>query len=188
MSGGRVLRGRCLRVPLHGIRTMANDARMTIPGDGLAEADQTRVREILALVKPLAAGFYRLSRKPLGVTGEIAEYLAADILGLELAVARTAGYDAIRHTPAGPKRIQIKGRAVSGLRNAGRISRIKLDADCDVVLLVLMDSNTLDAIEMWEASYSAVTERLALPGAKSRERGALGISEFKAIAKKVWPA
>lgn len=38
-----------------------------------------RVREILAAVKPLAAEFYRLSGKPLGVTGEIAEYVAAEI-------------------------------------------------------------------------------------------------------------
>lgn len=152
----------------------------------MALSSEARVREILALVKPLAAEFYALTKKLLGVTGEIAEYLAADIFGLELAVARTAGYDAIRHTPAGPERIQIKGRAVSGPRNAGRMSRIKLDADCDVVLLVLMDSKTLNAIEMWEAPYSAVTERLSLPGAKARERGALGIPEFRTIAKKVW--
>jgi len=41
-----------------------------------------RVREILAAVKPLAAEYYRLTGKPLGVTGEIAEYLAAELLGL----------------------------------------------------------------------------------------------------------
>ena len=105
----------------------------------------------------------------------------------ELAVARTAGYDAIRHTSVGHQRIQIKGRAVSGPQTAGRISRIRLDADYDVVLLVPMETATLNAMEMCEAPYSAVVERLALPGAKSRERGALGISEFKAIAKKLWP-
>lgn len=43
-----------------------------------------RVREILAAVKPLAAEYYRLTGKPLGVTGEVAEYVAAEILGLEL--------------------------------------------------------------------------------------------------------
>lgn len=32
-----------------------------------------RVREILATVKPLAAEYYRLTGKPLGVTGEVAE-------------------------------------------------------------------------------------------------------------------
>ena len=37
-----------------------------------------RVREIMATVKPLAAEYYRLTGKPLGVTGEVAEF-AADI-------------------------------------------------------------------------------------------------------------
>jgi hypothetical protein len=32
-----------------------------------------RVREILATVKPLAAEYYQLTGKPLGVTGEVAE-------------------------------------------------------------------------------------------------------------------
>jgi hypothetical protein len=46
-------------------------------------ANETRVREILATVKPLAAEFYRLTGKPLGVTGEVAEYVAAEILGCD---------------------------------------------------------------------------------------------------------
>lgn len=68
---------------------------------------EARVREILATVRPLAAEFYRLTGKPLGVTGEVAEYIAAERLGLTLAPARTVGYDALR----GSERIQIKGRA-----------------------------------------------------------------------------
>jgi hypothetical protein len=56
----------------------------------------TRVREILATVKPLAAEYYGLTGKPLSVAGEVAEYLAAEILGLTLVAARTAGYDALR--------------------------------------------------------------------------------------------
>jgi hypothetical protein len=68
---------------------------------------ETRVREILATVKPLAAEYYRLTGKPLGVTGEVAEYVAAEILGLKLVEARNVGYDALR----GKERIQIKGRA-----------------------------------------------------------------------------
>jgi hypothetical protein len=43
--------------------------------------DIERVREILATVKLLAAEYYRLTGKPLGVTGEVAEYVAADKLG-----------------------------------------------------------------------------------------------------------
>jgi hypothetical protein len=147
-----------------------------------------RIREILATVKPLAAEYYRLTGKPLGVTGEVAEYVAAETLGLVLADARTPGYDAIRQTPDGPQRIQIKGRAYGDDAKPGqRISRIKTDAACDAVLLVLLDNRTLDAREMWEAPFTAVAARLAVPGSKSRDRGALGVSEFKRLACRVWP-
>jgi hypothetical protein len=146
-----------------------------------------RAEQILAKVKPLAAEYYRLTGKPLGVTGEVAEYVAAKTLGLELANARTPGYDAIRITPAGPQRIQIKGRAYGEDAKPGqRISRIKMDAECDFVLLVILDNMTLDAREMWEAPFAAVKERLAL-GGKARERGALGVAEFKNLARRIWP-
>lgn len=156
----------------------------------MPENTQTRrVREILAAVKPLAAEYYQLTGKPLGVTGEIAEYVAAEMLSLELAPPRTKGYDAIRHTPHGPVRVQIKGRAYGEKANPSqRLGTIKRDADCDTVLLVLLDNLTLEPREMWEAPYSAVEERLAVPGSKSRERGALGVSEFKKLADRIWPA
>lgn len=67
-----------------------------------------------------------------------------------------------------------------------RMSRIKLDAACDTVLLVLMDNATLDAREMWEAPFSEVKALLEKPGSKLRERGALGILAFKRIAKRIW--
>lgn len=152
-------------------------------------AEARRVRDILAAVKPLAAEYYRLTGKPLGVTGEIAEYVAAELLNLELAPPRTAGYDAIRQTPKGPVRVQIKGRAYGEKANRSqRLGTIKRGADCDTVLLVLLDNLTLEPREMWEASYAAVEKRLALPGSKSRERGALGVPEFKKLAVRIWPA
>lgn len=149
----------------------------------MINGSKARVYEILDAVKPLAAEFYRLTGKPLGVTGEVAEYVAADILGLKLAPARTIGYDALR----GHERIQIKGRVYGEYANPSqRISRIKIDAPCDAVLLVLLDSETLEAREMWEAPFASVVERLARPGSRARERGALGIPEFKSIARRVW--
>jgi hypothetical protein len=55
----------------------------------MAEAKEAcRVREILTSVRPLASEYYQLTGKPLGVTGEVAEYIAADLLGLELAPPR----------------------------------------------------------------------------------------------------
>lgn len=36
---------------------------------------EARVRDLLAAVKPITAAFYRLTGKPLGMTGKIAEKL-----------------------------------------------------------------------------------------------------------------
>lgn len=142
-----------------------------------------RVREILKTVKPLAAEYYQLTGKPLGVTGEVAEYVAADILHLTLVAARNAGYDALR----GEEKIQIKGRACGAKAKPGqRMSRIKLGAPCDTVLLVLLDNATLEPREMWEAPYASVCECLSRPGSKARERGALSVSAFKNLAVCVW--
>jgi len=44
-----------------------------------------------------------LTRKPLGATGEVAEFVAAKILRLTRVPARAAGYDVLR----GTERIQI---------------------------------------------------------------------------------
>jgi hypothetical protein len=148
-----------------------------------------RVEQILAAIKPLAAEYYQLTGKPLGVTGEIAEYIAARRLNLELQPVRSEGCDAIRKTPSGDERIQIKGRVVGPKSKSGqRLGRIKFGAPCDKVLLVLLDNATLDPVGMWEASYSAVVERLSRPGSKARnERGALSVSAFKRLAIPVWP-
>jgi hypothetical protein len=147
-----------------------------------------RVRAILAAVKQLAAEYYQLTGKPLGVTGEVAEYVAADKLGLTLAPPRTKGFDAIRRTQNGEQRIQIKGRAYGEDAKPGqRLGIIKRGAPCDSVLLVLLDNRTLEPREMWEAPVAAVEERLSLPGSKVRARGALSVREFKRLATRVWP-
>lgn len=147
-----------------------------------------RVREILAAVKPLAAEYYRLTGKPLGVTGEVAEYVAAELLGLELAPPHTHGYDAIRKADGEPQRIQIKGRAYGEDAKPGqRLGTIKRGAPCDDVLLVLLDNRTLEPREMWEASMAAVEARLALPGSRALDSGSLGVPEFKRLARRVWP-
>ena len=125
------------------------------------------------------------------MTGELAEYVAAETLGLTLADARNPGFDATRQTAHGSERIQIKGRAYGDDAKPGqRISGIKIDAACDTVLLVLLDNATLDPREMWEAPFMAVAARLAVPGSRARERGALGVAEFKRLegARRVWPS
>lgn len=142
--------------------------------------------DILRDVKTLAVEYYLLTEKPLGVTGEIAEAEAAQLLGLELAPARTPGYDAVRVTKAGAEKIQIKGRWKRTGSNWGRVSKINTDENFDVVQLVLM-AGLYDVLEIWEAARADVIARLDAPGSKARnERRSMGVSQFKTIARCVW--
>lgn len=138
-------------------------------------------------MKQLAAEYYDLTGKPLGVTGEVAEYVAATLLRLELAPPRTAGFDAIRQTSSGAQRIQIKGRSYGDNAKPGqRVGTIKPASACDAVVLVLLDRK-LEPKEIWEAPMIDVDKRLAVPGSKARARGSLGVREFKRLALQVWP-
>ncbi len=142
------------------------------------------IQEILEQAKQLAARYKKLTGKPLGITGEIAEFSAASLLGLELAEARTAGYDAYDKDG---KKVQIKGRCLPENAKSGqRLGSIRLDHEWDTVLLVLMDES-FNVQEMWEAQRPEIKEALLAPGSKARnERGALAVSKFKLIGQKVW--
>ena len=157
----------------------------------LTVSHQKKLRTLLRKTKQLAVEYYRLTGKPLGVTGEIAEYEAADKLGLTLADARTPFFDAFRQNGTAIERYQIKGRAVSLTdRYRGRVPKVKCDRGFEAVLLVLLDKATFNAIEIWKAKRMAVQKRLAAPGSKSRnERGSMGIRQFRSIpgAELVWP-
>ncbi len=128
-----------------------------------------------------------MTGKPLGMTGEVAEFSAAQILGLELAEARQPGYDAIRKEEGKVTRIQIKGRCIPANAKPGqRLGRIQLDKEWDTVLLVLMNED-LEVQSIYEATKSEIEKALRAPGSKARnERGALSVGKFKAIGREVW--
>ncbi|HHS7810300.1 hypothetical protein [Pseudomonas putida] len=145
------------------------------------------VLDILHEAKNLARRFYRLTGKPLGITGEVAEYEAATKLGLNLHCARQAGYDATALRTGHEVQIQIKGRCVTDpAKLNGRVGRIDLGKPFDAVLLVLLDTD-FNAFAMYEASRDSVVSALTKPGSKARnERGALGIRQFIAISDCCW--
>ncbi|MCY1305296.1 hypothetical protein D9M70_550920 [compost metagenome] len=145
------------------------------------------VMQILSEAKVLARRYYKLTGKPLGITGEVAEYEAASILNLNLEVARTAGYDATEERDGKQLRVQIKGRCILKRgRQMGRMGSIDLTKPFDTVLLVLLDEE-FNAFAMYEATRDAVIQLLTKPGSKSRnERGSVGISQFKAISVPRW--
>jgi hypothetical protein len=75
------------------------------------------IENILAEAKNLSRRYKEITGKPLGITGEVAEFEAAKRLGLELAEARSSGYDAKKNVAGSELLIQIKGRSYS--QNAG---------------------------------------------------------------------
>lgn len=145
------------------------------------------VLAILAEAKKLAQRYRTLTGKPLGITGEVAEYEAARILGVELTPARQAGYDATEIRDGQVVRLQIKGRCVlEGASPGQRMGSIDIKKEFDAVLLVLLDGD-FEATVIYEAPREAVVAALTKPGSKSRnERGALGISKFKSIGAVRW--
>lgn len=144
-----------------------------------------QIRAVLARARDAAVEYYELTGKPLGITGEIGEFFAAEELGLELAPPRAAGYDA---TDKAGRTIQIKSRALDERKNhAGQVGSINLNHEFDVVLLVLMNKR-YEVQAMFEADRATVEAALLKPGSKARnERGSLAVSKFIQIGKKVWP-
>lgn len=146
-----------------------------------------RVMAILADAKRLAQAYRALTGKPLGITGEVAEFEAARILGVELTPPRQAGYDAIEHVNGTTRRLQVKGRCrLEGSKRSQRLGSIKTAHEWDAVLMVILDQN-FDAVEIYEAERPAVVAALTAPGSKARnEAGAMAVSKFKAIGRLRW--
>lgn len=96
-------------------------------------SDADRIFKLLAKAKKLGQQYRQLTGKPLGITGEVAEFEAARILGVTLTSARQGGYDAIERKKRGVRKLQIKGRCLpNGTRNGmlGRIEVKKNSTQC----------------------------------------------------------
>jgi hypothetical protein len=146
-----------------------------------------RILDVLQKAKRLAQEYRALTGKPLGITGEVAEYEAARLLGLKLTPARHAGYDAVEHRDGYERHLQIKGRCLlPGCKPGQRLGRIDTTKKWHAVLMVILDEN-FDAVEIHEAKRTRVLRALAAPGSKARnERGALGVRKFKSIGMLRW--
>jgi hypothetical protein len=152
-----------------------------------ATIDLNQVAGLLKQARTIAIEYYRLTGKPLGITGEVGEYEAARLLGLELAIAREAGFDAIDQNG---RRLQIKSRSIPRAKKltGQRLGSIDLEKPWDAVILILMDED-FSPVAIYEADRADITEALQRPGSKARnERGALSVTKFRSIGRQVWPS
>ena len=148
--------------------------------------DIQKIGSVLECARLAAIDYYRITGKPLGITGEYGEYIVAKRLKLKLEPARTAGYDAM--DKAG-RRIQIKARSIPSDKKLGgqRLGSIRLDQKWDIVLLVVMNE-CFEVRCIYEAERKAIEAVLkAPPISKARKRGVLSLPEFKNIGRQVWP-
>ena len=147
--------------------------------------DLSTLAGTIEAAKAVAKRYREFTGKPLGITGEVGEVLAAQLLGLKLANARQPGYDAVG---SDDRLVQIKSRCILPKAKPGqRLGSIRLDHEWDTVGLILMDQD-FEPLEVYEAVRSEVKRELLRPGSKSRnERGALSVSKFKAIGELRWP-
>ena len=147
-----------------------------------------RLSPVISKAKRLAKEYHALTGRPLGITGEVAEFEAARALRLKLSPARTAGYDAFRIVRGRKLKYQIKGRVILPHSLPGqRVGGIKLDHSWHRVVLVILDQD-FEPLEMYETTRRRIEDALKKPGSKARnERGALAVSAFKRISHRVWP-
>lgn len=144
--------------------------------------------KLIAEARRLAAEFWRTTGKPLpGVSGEIADHDAAELLNLDLCEDRTQGYDAIGRGSRDGKRVQIKARVIFDEEKSGqRVGQLNLEKDWDSVLLVIMDDN-YEPVEIFEAERDEILDSIDQAGSSSRKkRGAMSVARFKIISRLVW--
>lgn len=140
--------------------------------------------DVIERARTVAVDYYRLTGRPLGITGEIGEYDAARILGMELAGVRMAGYDAVK---ADGTKVQIKTRYLrEEEENQRRVPAIKMTHSWDTAMLVLLDEN-FNARAIYEAPRLIIEAEILKSGDKTRMRGAIGLKAFKTIAQRIWP-
>ena len=149
-------------------------------------ATQAEIRKVLERARRAAVDYYNLTKRPLGITGEIGEFEAAIRLKLKLAEVRAPGYDAKDRRG---RKIQIKSRSIPRSKKlvGQKLGLIKLEKDWEIVLLVHLDEN-LEPLAMYEANRKSIKAALGKTKSKARARGALTLTEFIKIGRQVWSA
>jgi hypothetical protein len=142
------------------------------------------VEKLIAQARKLATDYRLATGKTLaGISSEIAEYDACQLLGLELCPDRGQGFDALTRTG---KRIQIKGRSIFDESRSGqRIGQIKMNQPWDSLVLVLLNQN-YEPYEIYEADREELLEVVDRPSASQKKRGALSVARFRIIGRLIW--
>lgn len=136
-------------------------------------------------IKKLAKKYYELTGKPLGITGEVAEYEVVRLLHLDICYPRQEGYNAVDHNG---KKVQITGRVIQpGSKKSQRVPTIKQNKEWDYVLLVLLNEKYKTTV-IYKANRKPILKAINNSNSKAvHEGGQLSISKFKKLAIQIYP-
>lgn len=146
------------------------------------------IKPMISGIKKAAAKYYDVTQRPLGVTGEIAEYEAITRLKLHPVPPREKGRDAYRLIGKKKKYVQIKGRVTQPDSKSGqRVGTLKPENNnWSTAVLVLMNEK-YEPYEILEVSRKALKAYMKKAKGKAvKERGQISVERFRSLTEKVW--
>jgi len=148
-----------------------------------------KLDKLMDETRRLAAEYRRSTGTTLPVSAELAKFDAISLLGLRSPEEPESGVDALRDSEQGVERIQIKGRVIFDPKKTGqRIGQLNIDANWDVVLLVMMNEDYQSTAIYSVSKPHLLTVLAEQQDSKNNTRGALSVKKFQAIAEQVWPS
>ena len=148
--------------------------------------DIERAADLANKAATIAQEYRALTGRPLGITGEVGELRAAQLLGLELAEARAPGFDACEILDGGKIFYQIKTRCqLADSARSQRTGRFKLTAGWDRALLVLLN-DAFEATQIFEIEREKIEVLMTTSKSRAIQLGALSTSWFKKHGRLRW--
>lgn len=152
--------------------------------------DVYQLDKLMEETRQLASKYRDATGQPLPVSHDLACYDAIRYLSLATPEKAEASVDAISTSDIADviekdQKIQIKGRVqfTSSKGKQQRIGQLNLDGNWDCCILVLLNED-YDSEEIFAASKATIVE--AIGDKKINKRGAMTVSQFRAIADTVW--
>lgn len=146
-----------------------------------------KLDKLMEETRRIASEYRKSTGSTLPVSAELARFDAARLLGLLPVLTTERAVDALLPTLEGNKKVQIKARVIFDEATRGqRIGQLDLDADWDLVLLVLMNAE-YECTHIYELGRDQLEFATPDPQElKANARGALSVKKFKAIGHLLW--
>ena len=152
-----------------------------------ANVEVYKLDKLMEETRALASKYKDATGQPLPVSHDLACYDAIRYLNLSEPTAVEASVDAIGTDQFGEQKYQIKGRVQfpNSKGKQQRIGQLNLDGNWNICLLVLLKDD-YQSDEILAADKETIYE--AIGHKKTNKRGAMTVSQFRAIAESIWKA